>query len=318
MSNAPLLALAAMQPLPRPFRNSVARALAGSLILHALLAIALWQLPGTPAAVPVPEQFVPITLRTLPELPEPADPEAEVEPEPPVESEDEPLAEALPEPADPETESEVEPEPDSRTSAEAADEAEPESPELVDPGPLAPESVDLEAARRIAIARIVESLRADSEFHRFSSDVPGAGAGDDEDPDGDGSDLDVFDRAAQLESNGALTPGRARSRLGRAVADFCNQLTGGFSIFGMVDVCGDPVARADLFGHLRPEYMESVPLCTADEDLDLQIEQTGTGAIGTFKCVLVPRTVREEFYRRFDPDLAGWLPAEEDPAEEDD
>ncbi|HMB74343.1 MAG TPA: hypothetical protein VKQ06_12285, partial [Gammaproteobacteria bacterium] len=90
--------------------------------------------------------------------------------------------------------------------------------------------------------------------------------------------------------------------------------TGGFSILGMVNVCADRRARADLFGHLRPQYLESVPLCTADEELLIQVEETAAGAVGELKCVLVPRAVREEYYGRYDPELAGWLPAEEDAA----
>jgi hypothetical protein len=305
-----------MQPLHRPFRNSVARALAGSLMLHALLAVALWQLPGTPAAVPVPEQFVPITLRTVPELPEPR-------PQP------EPIAEAPPKPAaEPERQqaaADIDVEPQrSQATQDAAQigaapdpEATPEETEQpFERAPLVAPEVDFEATHREAIAYVVESLRAAAAAHTFSlRDLPGTGDTGLTDPDGDGSDLDVFERAAQLKSDGVLPVGRARTRLGRVITDLCNQLTGGFSIFGMVDVCSEPAARADLFGHLRPEYMESVPLCTSEEDLELQVEQTGTGAIGALKCVLVPRAVREEFYRRFDPALAGWLPAEDAPTQ---
>ena len=61
--------------------------------------------------------------------------------------------------------------------------------------------------------------------------------------------------------------------------------------------------------------MESVPLCTAEEDLEINVQQTNTGAVGSLKCVLVPREVRAAIYSRFDPDLAGWLPAENEQAE---
>ena len=80
----------------------------------------------------------------------------------------------------------------------------------------------------------------------------------------------------------------------------------------MVNVCADPGARADLFGHLRPEYMERVPLCTAEEELQIQVEETGAGAFGEFKCILVPREIRADYYSRYDPALAGWLPADAD------
>jgi hypothetical protein len=64
--------------------------------------------------------------------------------------------------------------------------------------------------------------------------------------------------------------------------------------------------------------MNSVPLCTAEEDLTLEIEETSDGAIGSLRCVLVPREVREEFFSRFDPELVFWLPSEEATEEEAD
>ena len=308
-----------MQPLRGPFRNSDARALAGSLLLHFVIAFALWQLPRAPAAVRAPEQFVPLVVRPLPEIPAPEPDLAEREPLP------EPAPEPAPEPdAEPNQQPDQQPltesvaEPSDAVEPTTATEPEPvaDEPAAVEVVPRIPEDADLDEVRETAIASVVEAIEAESRRHRFSlQDLTGGDEFGDEDPDGDGSDLSVFERAAQIRGDGVMAPGRARSRFGRAVARICNELTGGFSIFGMVDVCADPRPRADLFGHIRPEYMNSVPLCTAEEDLTLEVEETGNGAIGSLRCVLVPRAVREEFFSRYDPELAYWLPAEEEAAD---
>lgn len=312
-----------MQPAKRPFRKSIAPALTGSVLLHACLAIALWQLPSSRSAVSVAENYVPIELRALREMPAPP-PEPEPEPEP--EAEVAPATAPEPPPGEP-----VSPDPELPESAIIA--AEPLAAELPDEPPVAetdiepapddaqepprqplvPEEVEFEAVHRDAVARVVETLREEFNKPQFTvtesgETVPLA----EDDPFGDGSALDLFDRAARLPSDGIGSPARARSRIGRRIADLCNDLTGGFSFFGLVNVCADPAARADLFGHLRPEYMESVPLCSAEEDLDIDVQQTNNGAVGSLKCVLIPREVRAEIYGRFDPDLAGWLPAEND------
>lgn len=295
-----------MQPKQRPSRDTFAPALTGSLLLHACLVIGLWQLSASPAAVRIPEEFVSIELRALRELP--VRPPAPIEqPEPalePIELPDRSARELIrqdqPEPAEI---ADAEAPPDSLSEAEPA-------PEQL---PLVPDEVEFEEVHRDAVARVVDSLQDEFNQPRFVITEDGETvAPAEEDPFGDGIDLDLFERAERLPSNGALTPGRGSSRIGNRVAELCNSLTGGFSLFGIVNVCADPAARADLFGHLRPEYMESVPLCTAEEDLEVDVVQTGSTTVGEMKCVLVPREVRAAIYSRYDPSLAGWLPAEED------
>lgn len=302
-----------MQLLIGPFRESIAPAIAGSLLLHLLIAAVIWQLPAMPAAAPYPEHYVPIELQTWPE-PRRQEPPAEPLPEPTVAEPEQATAVVLPEPTQPDVDTDNE----ATNASEATTEQEPAAESVapddaattpLDIEQLIPEAVDLEAVRRDAIARVVESLRIESERRSFSvRDLENSG--------GSGSAIpgsrepDVFEQAANLPRDGMLTPGRGGSRLMRRIADFCNSLTGGFGLFGLGNVCADPAPRADLFGHLRPQYMESVPLCTADEELDLDVQQIGATAIGTLKCVLVPRAVRAEYYGRFDPALAGWLPAD--------
>ena len=309
-----------MQLLKGPFRESIAPAIAGSLLLHLLIAAVIWQLPAIPAATPYPEHYVPIELQAWPEP---------LQENPPVEPRPESTA-AEPEPASPavlpeQTESDTDADneaangSDARAVQELTEEI--EAPDDVAIPPienerLIPEDVDLEAVRRDAVAHVVESLRIESERRSFSTIDPASSSGTGS-TDANSREPDIFEQAANLPRDGLLTPGRGGSRLARRIADFCNSLTGGFSLFGLANVCADPAPRADLFGHLRPQYMESVPLCTADEDLDLEIQQTGATAIGTLKCVLVPRDVRAQYYGRFDPALAGWLPADESDTQAD-
>lgn len=303
------------------YRGATSRALLGSLSLHAALGIGLWEYDRTPTAgILVPPPARPIELRVTAALPAPpvpraADPVIEPAIEPRIDPEIEPVAERM-EPdsaaAEPESESEQAEEPATEEAfAESTSTAPPES-EVFEREPLVPDGVDMEAVRRDAIARIVATLRADAERRTFSvDDLPGAAS--ESHDDGEPS-VDIFTAAAAARGDGLLARGRARSRIVRNAVELCNQLTGGFSLFGLADFCADPAARADLFGHLRPEYMESVPLCTAEEELQIEVEETGAGAFGEFKCVLIPREVRAEYYSRYDPELAGWLRAEEEPA----
>lgn len=296
------------------------RALAASALLHGAIAVSLWRFEWAPATLPyAPPHVVPIGLDIATELPRPVAPEpppseresVETEP-PPSEAPDAQREEVV-------ADRTVSGEPDLDSAATTDTISDVSTAEATDPIaerallPLVPEGYDVEAARADAVARVVESLRVQSEYRTFSlDDLPGDGATDPDD--GAQAQPDIFAAAAKLRSDGALTKRRNSSRLARRIFDLCNQLTGGFSIQGFMNVCADPAPRADLFGHLRPRYMESVPLCTADEELDIAIEQTGSGAVGSFKCVLVPPSTRRDIYSRYDPELAGWVPAGESAA----
>jgi hypothetical protein len=299
------------------------RALAASALLHGAIAVSLWHFEWAPATLPyVPPRAVPIDLGIATELPRrvaPEPPPSQAEPietePPPSEARDAQREEVAPDRA-------ARGEPDLESAATTDPTPDVSSAEATDPLaerallPLVPEDYDVEAARADAVARVVESLRAQSEYRTFSlDDLPGGGATDPDE--GAQAQPDIFAAAAKLRSDGALTKGRNSSRLARRIFELCNQLTGGFSIQGFLNICADPAPRADLFGHLRPRYMESVPLCTADEELDIAIEQTGSGAVGSFKCVLVPSSTRRDFYSRYDPELAGWVPAGESAAPTD-
>lgn len=331
------------------------RALLGSLLLHALVGIGLWHLDWTPSVAFAPQPRSAIALRAVPNVPaprappEPApqpellpqpepEPERELEPEPAPEALQEPEPASAPQPLADDPASRADPAPQRGESvAEDADPAAAaEDPVLAEqrsenspsqsqsqsePTDLRltqdiPEEARLEAARREAVAAVLATLREEADRRRFSTEgIPGFA--DDEQPAEPGAGVNIFEEAQRLaRSRGVGTPGRARSRIVRNLVSLCNELTGGFSIFGIANFCADPGARADLFGHLRPQYMQRVPLCTADEDLQIVVSQSGTGAIGELRCVLVTREEREAAYGRYDPDLAGWLPAEAQPPNE--
>jgi len=301
--------------------RSAPRAMAASVLLHAAIAIAIWNFERVPASAPYPAfDAIPIELRTWIELPRrnalelpPAEPALEsIEVAPP-----QPATAVSREPGVDDVEIADDHDAGAQTSLETIPPSEeissaPSGDAPVPPplAPLVPRGYDFEAARADAVARVVEAIRAESEYRTFSlDDLPGNDDADTAGPFSDGPDL--FAAAAELRSNGVLSKRRARSRLVRTIIDLCNELTGGFSIQGLFNVCANPGARADLFGHLRPQYMESVPLCSADEELDIEVVQGGAGAVGSFKCVLVSPEARRDLYSRYDPDLAGWVPSPE-------
>src|SRR5690606_40984888 len=77
------------------------------------------------------------------------------------------------------------------------------------------------------------------------------------------------------------------TRIGGALAELCNALTGGFGLgFGgrnFASVCAEQGESPKLFAHLKPAYLRSRPVCRE--------VQTGTAAADTeaptIKCELV-------------------------------
>ena len=304
---------------PAIARRPVPQAMLASVLLHAAIAVAVWNFERVPAK-PARATFAvtAIELHTWIELPRREEPAAppDVPPNEPADAIVPQSATTLDEDSDARNADDSnEPAMRSQTSAEttpaadASSDAATEVAAVAPPlAPLVPEGYDFEAARADAVARVVEALLAESAYRTFSlDDLTGGDGGDSVSDSSDQPDL--FAAAAEFRGNGVMTKRNARSRLMRNIIDLCNELTGGFSIQGLFNVCAEPGARADLFGHLRPQYMESVPLCTADEELDIEVVQSGAGAVGSFKCVLVSPEARRDLYSRYDPDLAGWVPS---------
>jgi len=209
-----------------------------------------------------------------------------------------PDAQAAGEPA-----SRVEAEPRAEPIGETFDEAiaEEVAAEETEPVPGAAPAADFEALRREAVAAVIEQAERDAAYRQFSiEDLI------DEPLPEDAEDVpSVFDVESSGRSRrGALAPGTQRTALGRRIAALCNELTGGFGVFGM-SLCAEPGARADAFGHLRPQYMESLPVCTEVDVRDAQtetIEDADGGVLllpgeaedaePVIKCRLVPREER--------------------------
>jgi hypothetical protein len=91
-------------------------------------------------------------------------------------------------------------------------------------------------------------------------------------------------------SRGALSPGMARTRVGRALSEFCHALTGGFGLFG-ASVCARPESRpTGLYPEVLPEWRKLMPVCDPSQPV--------IGASPTARCTLVRREAEEPLSER--------------------
>jgi hypothetical protein len=182
--------------------------------------------------------------------------------------------------------------------------------EAAEQGSSSVPAVDFEVLRKEAVARVVEQAERDAAYRTFSLDD----LIEEPPPDDTQNVPSVFDVESSGRSKpGVLRPGTQRTAAGRALARLCNELTGGVgvSLFGFgPSLCADPGPRADAFGHLRPQYMESLPVCTEVELADLEASDAEAAQndpllasaraddIETVtKCRLVPRAERVDGVR---------------------
>jgi hypothetical protein len=102
-------------------------------------------------------------------------------------------------------------------------------------------------------------------------------------------EITIFDLGSRGgTSRGALSPGQARTKFGRAIADFCNALTGGFGFFGM-SVCARPENKpTGLYPEVLPEWLKRMPVCT-----DAPAAPLLANAFPTARCRLVPKQTEE-------------------------
>ena len=188
-------------------------------------------------------------------------------------------------------EANVRAEPESR--AESAVEPAPESlapPEVGndDHNRFEPPRIDFEAERPRAIALVFEQQARERAYRTFSLDD----LVDEPPPDAEPRiEQDVF---AGPSSSGpaVMRPGQARTRLGRAISQICNDLTGGIGVFGFFSLCAEEGEHADFFGHLRPAYMEKLPVCKEQELAEVQLAAAPTTDLSNIetrvvKCDLV-------------------------------
>jgi len=292
-----------------------------SLALHALVVVGVahlsWDVAEHDARPPIEAIWLTelrtpdlALVRIIPEPPErPAPleplPEREVAAVPP-----EPLPEPEVVPVPPAPEPLVEPEQrDADSSAESRDEeSDAEAVPSSDPERAVPDAsaddpasrfafteAQLEEARRRAIEAIREQREREENYLTFSLDD----LIDAPPPEEPGPSESIFEAAERYRGRGGasvLSPGAARTRIGRALAELCNALTGGFGLgFGgrnFASVCAEQGESPKLFAHLKPAYLRSRPVCRE--------VQTGTAAADTeaptIKCELVEQdaTTRPE------------------------
>ena len=151
---------------------------------------------------------------------------------------------------------------------------------------------DWEAARQAAIANVIAALARDANYATFSmDDLPANGNGQTAT-----SEPSILNNGSRRKP-ARIGPqvGRARTRFGQTLTKLCNEFSGGgIGLFGIAVMCTDPGERADLFGHLRPEYMNKLPACTEEEGMRLAVETGATEIITSIKCKLVPKEERPE------------------------
>jgi hypothetical protein len=150
---------------------------------------------------------------------------------------------------------------------------------LVRPG------IDWEQERTNAVRRVLEAQAREDGRITFSSEELF------EEPEAEPPNPreHIFDSPQRGPTRSALTPGQGRSRFANRVAELCNALTGGFGInlfgFGVGTICADAGPGADFFADIRPDYMESLPVCVETRDPLLNPE--GSNEFPTIKCRLV-------------------------------
>lgn len=275
-----------MTALGRPSRfkrTGHAIAIGLSMGLHAVVLALVGRLDG-PAPISVDPSAPPVVW-----LGEWRPPQSDLPPEIPVETRPEPT------PPEPAAVTEAEAVPAQPQAQEAADEApavaektaEPSPPPTETPTATSPADIDWDAARQQTVAAITAALERESGRITFS-----AGDGDD---DADGlrpAPGAIFD-APRSPRRQMLSPGRARTRVGRFAAELCNALTGGFGLGGIlsplgITMCADEAIYGTYFAHLKPDYMRKRPVCEEPESLDpLMAEISRQNGIPTIKCRLV-------------------------------
>lgn len=102
-------------------------------------------------------------------------------------------------------------------------------------------------------------------------------------------EVTIFDLGSRGgSSRGALSPGQARTRVGRALGELCNALTGGFGFFGM-SVCARPKNRpTGLYPEVLPEWLKLMPVCS-----DAPTGPLLANAFPTARCRLLPKQPEE-------------------------
>jgi hypothetical protein len=121
--------------------------------------------------------------------------------------------------------------------------------------------LDLDQARRDAIAATLEAREREASLGTFS-------AADHiviEEPEEPSPRAEMFDSPTPSRAFGK--PGQQRTKVGRALVKACSAVTGGFSVnlfgftFGGISFCADPGGDGGLFADIEPDYLRYEPKC---------------------------------------------------------
>lgn len=208
--------------------------------------------PGANVAELAPADVLETSRRAVPsDVPEPVAPEPLDVPEPV-----EPVA---PEPLDAPEPSAVGPEPDPpEPDAEQVPERTDDDTTPEDQRDRLPRDVDWDAERRRAVRSVIEQHERENDYATFSFEDLEHGETPAAEP---GPERSVFESDSS-GGPGVLSSSKARSRAGRWVAEKCERITGGVSIFGLLSLCAPNNARSDLFASIKPRYLKARPVCT--------------------------------------------------------
>ena len=244
---------------------------------------ALAPAPPPRAPAPPPPESAPPPPESAPPPPEPASPLTE--PEPTLTEPEPTLTE--PEPTLPEPEPTEEP-----GQAGVAPTAPTPGAPLPDPAAddaargFVVTEADLEEAWRRAVEEAREQREREERYLTFSLDD----LVDAPPPEEPGPSESIFEAAERFRGRGGpsvLSPTNARTRVGRAVAELCNALTGGFGVglngIGVATFCAEGGESAKLFAHIKPAYLRSRPVCTEVQTAAMAAE----GVPPSIKCELV-------------------------------
>jgi len=279
-------------------RSRSAFALQVSIALHALLLYIVSREPWLkPAVVGHEDQRLAITwIESLP-LVEPVPPP---EPEPSLPAE--PEAEATTRQAETSEPTVEAPLTETRQALEQADTEVPaEARQRDDDLPRNADSsesaggeyrrVNWNAERQTVVAMVLERLERESNYVDFSAadlfeEPP------EREPGGPPPGQSIFESPSGPRGGPSiLRPGQSRSRIGRFLAKLCNELSGGgIGLFGFGSICADPPKGADYFAHLRPAYMDKMPVCEEVEVARPAADSPGIEEYSTIKCRLVAKS----------------------------
>ena len=230
---------------------------------------------GGPPLPPAPSAEFFLFERPAPRASAAAPAEAAAEAVPEVPQQREPAPEPRPVQREVEPTIVVEPLPPSVEPAPQSD---------VAPAPAPRAYIDFDEERRRAANQVIGSRAAENEYLTFSLDDAAAPRAEPEPK----PERSIFDLGGASGGRSVAALGQQRTKVGRKLAELCNALTGGFSVFGLFSGCtSSDFEPTGLFPEVRPAYLDLMPECVDTRDIApaLALE----APFPTVKCRLVER-----------------------------